>query len=214
MNTREEWLTSAASLIYATIISPVAIMKEGECVAISCGWPSRGALSASRRRVGECWAAEVCGDNSTRHLFISPVLVELVDGYGDGVLPTLAHELVHVVSATPGHRGEFRRIGVAIGLEGRMPASVAGNELCQKLNAIASQLGPYPHGGLNPSEQRRTQSTRMIKLTAVKCCQYVVRTTKLWITEQGVPKCPHGSPMDLSLEDAYRVFGEVANDAG
>ena len=194
---REEWLAQAADLIYTTIISPFAVVKSGEKWAVSCGWPSKGALSASRRRVGECWAAEVAGDKSTRHIFISPVLAELVDGYGDGVLPTLAHELIHVVSATPGHRGEFRRIALAIGLEGKMSASVAGNVLCQKLNAIASQLGPYPHAALDPQAKARTQSTRMLKCEALNCtqCSYVIRTTRVWLTDFGPPKCPHGSLM-------------------
>lgn len=202
---REEWLSTAADLIYGTIISPFAVMREGERIAVSCGWPSKGALSASRRRVGECWAAAVSLDKSTRHIFISPVLSELVDGYGDGVLPTLAHELVHVVAATPGHRGEFRRIGKLIGLEGKMASSVAGNELCQKLNAIARQLGPYPHAALDPQAKVRTQSTRMLKCEAVDCtqCSYVVRTTRVWLTEFGPPKCPHGSVMTAEGVDIF-----------
>lgn len=197
--TREDYLTVAGTLIYDEIISPVAVLREGERWQVSCGWPSRGALSASRRRVGECWSAEVSADKSTRQLFISPVLSELVDGYGDGVLPTLVHEMVHLVAHQPGHRGEFRRIGLAIGLEGKMASSVAGNELCQKLNAIAGQLGPYPHAALDPTAKRRTQSTRMIKAVAVNCtqCQYVVRTTRIWLTEFGPPKCPHGSLMEV-----------------
>lgn len=196
---RETWLQSAAEAIYTDIIVPVAIMPAGQRFTVSCGWPSRGALSASRRRVGECWAAEVCADGATRQLFISPILSEVVDGYGDGVLPTLTHELVHVVSTQPGHRGEFRRIALAIGLEGKMTASVAGNALCQKLNAIAAGLGAYPHAPLNPADRGRTQSTRMIKCMAVNCtaCQYVVRTTRLWLTEFGPPKCPHGSLMEI-----------------
>ena len=195
--TREEWLTAASTFIYDRIISPIAVMKEGEKVAVSCGWPSKGALSASRRRVGECWAAEVCGDKSTRHIFISPVLAELVDGYGDGVLPTLAHELVHVVASTPGHRGEFKRIALAIGLEGKMTASVAGNELCAKLKAIAAQLFPYPHTLLDPQAKQRTHSTPMRNMVAVNCtaCDYTVRTTRKWVDEVGLPRCPHGSEM-------------------
>lgn len=199
MSTREQWLTEAGQRIYDTIISPIAVMREGERFVVSCGWPSRGALSASRRRVGECWPASVCADGLTRQLFISPVLSEVVDGYGDGVLPTLAHELVHVVAAQPGHRGDFRRIGKLIGLEGKMASSVAGTELAEKLSAIGAAIGPYPHAELMPSEQRRTQSTRMIKAVAVHCteCQYVVRTTRVWLTQFGPPRCPHGSPMEV-----------------
>lgn len=199
MSTREQWLTEAAQRIYDTIISPIAVMREGERFVVSCGWPSRHALSRSRRTVGECWPASVCADGLTRQLFISPVLSEIVDGYGDGVMPTLAHELVHVVVATPGHRGEFRRVGKLIGLEGKMASSVAGTELSGKLQVIAGALGPYPHAELMPAEHRRTQSTRMIKVMALHCteCQYVARTTRVWLDTMGPPRCPHGSPMEV-----------------
>lgn len=198
MSTREDWLTAAARLVYDQIIAPVAVMREGERFAVSCGWPSKGALSQSRRRVGECWSAEVCGDKATRHIFISPVLAEPVDGFGDGVLPTLAHEMVHLVAHEPGHRGEFRRVALAIGLEGKMASSVAGSELCEKLRSIAHQLGPYPHAAMDPEVKRRTQGTRMIKVMATHCteCEYVARTTRIWLTEFGPPKCPHGSQME------------------
>lgn len=196
--TREEWLVQAGELIYTGIIAPIAVMKEGERWAVSCGWPSRYALSNSRRRVGECWSAASCADGITRQILISPVLHELVDGYGDGVLPTLVHELVHVVSPTKGHRGDFRRIALAVGLEGKMTATVAGSELAEKLRAIGVQLGGYPHAPLVPESLRKVQSTRMIKVMAVNCtqCQYVARTTRVWLTEFGPPKCPHGSLME------------------
>ena len=196
---REQWLQAASEAIYTDIIVPVALAPEGQVWLVSCGFPSRNALSNSRRRVGECWPVEAAGDGRTRHIFISPLLTELVDGYGDGVLPTLVHELVHVVAAEPGHRGEFRRIALAIGLEGKMTASVAGNALCGKLNAIAGQLGEYPHVSLAASGRERKQGTRMIKVMATKCteCEYVARTTRVWINEFGPPKCPHGSPMEV-----------------
>jgi hypothetical protein len=34
----------------------------------------------------------------------------------------------------------------------------------------------------------------MIKLAAVACCGYTVRTTAKWL-DQGEPMCPHGAPM-------------------
>lgn len=196
--TRESWLTEAANILLRGLFVPY-VPSEGVRFAVSCGWPSRHALSASRRRVGECWAAEVSADKATRQVFISPLLSELVDGYGDGVLPTLVHELIHIVSPTPGHRKDFRRIALAVGLEGKMSASVAGQELREKLGRMANQLGPYPHAALDPQAKRRTQSTRMIKVMAVHCteCQYVARTTRIWLDEFGPPKCPHGSPMEV-----------------
>lgn len=196
---REQYLTQAANMIYWDIINPVAVAPEGQVWSVSCGFPSRNALSNYRRRVGECWPAEASGDGKTRHIFITPLLSELIDGYGDGVLPTLVHELVHVVSTEKGHRGEFRRVALAVGLEGKMTASVAGNVLCQKLGGIINQLGEYPHVSLAAQGRERKQTTRMIKVMATHCteCEYVARTTRVWINEFGPPKCPHGSPMEV-----------------
>lgn len=194
--TREDWLAQAADLIYTQLITPLAVMKPGQRFQVSCGFPSRGALSASRRRVGECWAAESCTDGKTRHIFITPLMDELIDGTGDGVLPTLVHELVHTVSP-PGHRGEFRRIALAIGLEGKMSASVVGRELGEKLMRLVQPLGPYPHARIDPRTQRKVQKCRFVKVEAVNCtaCSYVARTTRKWLDEVGQLRCPHGSPM-------------------
>lgn len=195
--TREGWLEQAAWLIMDQLVGKHGL--EPAQWRVSCGWPSRGALSASRRRVGECWPPEACTDRLTHHVFISPLLAEEVDGTGDGVLPTLVHELVHVVAGEPGHRGRFRQIGKAVGLEGKMASSLAGPVLCEKLREMVVQLGPYPHAGIDVEGRgRRVQSTRMIKLVTRHCteCEYAARTTRVWLATFGPPKCPHGSPME------------------
>jgi hypothetical protein len=139
-----------------------------------------------------------CSDGSTYQIFITPLLHEPVQGDGSGVLPTLAHELIHAVAYKAGHKGEFKRVALAIGLEGKMTATLAGSELCEKLAEIAKQLGPYPHAALSATTRRKVQSTRMIKVMAKHCteCEYVARTTRVWLTEFGPPKCPHGSQME------------------
>jgi hypothetical protein len=194
--TREEWLTKAAQLIYTKIIEPVAVLPGNRKYAVSCGWPSKRATSRSNRRAGECWDAKACQDGNTYHIFITPLLSEAVQGDGGGVLPTLAHELIHAVKFDAVHKGEFRQVALAIGLEGKMTATVAGSELCEKLAAIARQLGPYPHGSLLLRAKKPGKSTcRFVKVEAVKCCGYIVRTTRKWLDEVGPPKCPHGSRM-------------------
>ena len=39
----------------------------------------------------------------------------------------------------------------------------------------------------------------MIKLAAVTCCGYTVRTTRKWL-DQGYPLCPHGQPMHEGVD--------------
>lgn len=194
--TREEWLTKASWLIYKKVIAPVAVVPRGRSWAVSCGWPSSRALAKANRRSGECWDAKSCADGSTYHIFITPLLSEEVQGNGGGVLPTLAHELIHAVAFDAGHKGEFKRVALAIGLEGKMTATFAGSELCEKLAAIAKELGPYPHGSLTPLIRTNKKSTcRFVKVEAVKCCGMICRTTRKWLDQAGLPKCPHGSRM-------------------
>lgn len=190
----------AAVLIMDGIVGPHgALTANPPKWQVACGWPSRNALSASKRRTGECWPPEACGDGQTYQVFITPLLVEPVQGDGDGVLPTLTHELVHVVAGHPGHRGRFKQIALAVGLTGKMTCTVAGSELAEKLAEIASQLGPYPHAGIEAEGRgRKVQSTRMIKVQATRCtqCAYVARTTRIWLDQFGPPRCPHGSLME------------------
>jgi hypothetical protein len=196
MNTREEWLAVAGQKIMDDLLAPHgALLGKPVKWSVSCGWPSSRALSNARRRLGECWDLKACVDGATNHIFISPVLSEPVDGSGGGVLPTLVHELIHVLAYEDGHKKRFKQIALAVGLEGKMTATVAGKELCEKLAAIANQLGPYPHSALTALVRKKPQSTRMIKCEAVKCCGFVVRTTRKWLDEVGMPKCTHGSPM-------------------
>lgn len=109
------------------------------------------------------------------------------------MLDVLVHELVHAADdCRSGHKGAFRRLATAIGLTGRMTATVAGPELAARLHALAEELGPYPHAALDAS-MRKKQSTRMLKVVCPDC-GYAVRTTNKWL-EIGVPTCPCGTEM-------------------
>ena len=88
-------------------------------------WPNKA------RRIGECWGVESSEDKSFQ-VFISPLLKESVE-----VTATLVHELVHTaVGIECKHRGPFLQVAKAIGLEGKMTATVAGDvaESCGSRN--------------------------------------------------------------------------------
>lgn len=189
--TREAWLNDAADYLYTDFIGELGHMKKGETYAVSCGWPSTRSQSTKHRRIGECWRPQACDDRTTHHIFISPVVGDPVD-----VLETLLHELIHaVVGGECGHKGAFKRLALAVGLEGKMTATVAGEELKKSLTKLAKTLGKYPHSKLTGANGRKKQSTRLIKLVAEECCGYVVRTTRKWLDEEGSARCPHGDEM-------------------
>lgn len=193
---REDWLQQMIDLLrpdFDKIGSPLP-----EKIRVSCGFPSKSALAKTKRRIGECWGVESSEDKSFQ-VFISPFLKE-----GGEVTATLVHELVHTaVGVDCKHRGSFPKVAKAIGLEGKMTETVAGETLKTRLDELIGTLGDYPHARLVASHKPTPQTTRM---RLVKCpeCGYQVRTTKKWLAV-GVPTCPCGTEM---------VAEELEDDAG
>lgn len=188
--TREQWLKAAGAILLTDYIAPHASI-DGVQWSVSCGWPSTRALSAKNRRLGECWHADACSDKKTNHIFVTPAI------HGPlRVLDTLLHELIHaVVGQDAGHKGPFKRVALAVGLEPPMTCTIPSQALEQRLTALAGQLGLYPHAAITADRTHKVQSTRLIKVVAVKCCQYTARTTRTWLEEQGNLRCPHNSPL-------------------
>lgn len=153
---RERWL-----LRFVDEVRPW-FEKEGAklgAVRVSVGFPSRGALSRSRKRIGECWAGSTAADGLPQ-LFISPLLGQADVGH------VLIHELVHAsVGCQCGHKGPFRKLAKALGLTGKMTATVAGDELKVRLSKLEETLGPYPHAPLSAVDpSRKKQGTRLLLL--------------------------------------------------
>lgn len=151
-------------------------------VRVSVGFP----YSGKNKMAGECWDTKCSADNAYE-VFISPKTANPAV-----VLSTLAHEIVHtIVGPGKGHKKVFKQCAAAIGLEGKITATYAGEELAEKLHAISIKLGPYPHGALLPV-QKEKQTTRLLKLEC-KECGCVIRTTQKWLDEypQDWP-CPCG----------------------
>ena len=62
------------------------------------------------------------------------------------------------------------------------------------IKELIGQIGPYPHARLVASNRPKTQTTRMLKVTCQQCgC--VVRMTRKWLDEAGVPTCGCGGEM-------------------
>ncbi|WP_144722226.1 SprT family zinc-dependent metalloprotease [Cellulosimicrobium sp. TH-20] len=186
--TREEWLVAAVD---ALTLRFAGIGETLPAVRVSVGWP--GGRGKKGNVIGQAWSKHAASDGVAQ-VFISPVLDEAAR-----VLDVLAHELVHVLDENKsGHRGRFAKVAKALGLEGPMTATVAGEALRGDLEAlVADDLGAYPHAALTAGAQGadgpKKQTTRMLKLEA-PCCGYVARTTRKWI-EVGVPSCPCGNLM-------------------
>ncbi len=190
VRTREEWLLR---LVHALRPSFEKIgHRIPDQVRVTCGWPSRAALSRLHRTVGECWCPAASADQ-TVEIFISPCLSD-----GLQVAETLVHELVHATGAM-GHRRNFSTIAKAIGLKRPWRATRATTELKARLNALISRIGPYPHATLDASMvSHKKETTRLLKVVCPNPdCGYLMRTTKRWI-KVGLPICPCGTRMEMA----------------
>jgi hypothetical protein len=193
---REPWLSGAIDAFRPIFAKHDAKIPTN--IRVSCGFPSFGGRSGSRRqRIGECWAKTASKDGSWE-ILISPTLAEPAR-----VLDVLGHELIHAtVGLQEGHRGAFKQLALAIGLTGKMTATVAGEAFKRSIAPILESLGPYPHAELDTrrglidpgageprlSSGPKTQTARLLK---VMCqCGYTARVTLKWLSEAGPPHCP------------------------
>lgn len=187
---REVWLTRLMHLLALEIFEPFepGSTKAIDSWRVSVGFPGGG---ARRSTIGQCWCDSVSASGFTE-MFISPVLSTAEEA--DHVL---VHEMVHAsVGIKAGHKGPFTKMARGLGLEGKLTATTCGPELREKLDALTSLLGPYPHAGMDPGKSNlKKQSTRMLKLECPGC-GYIARTTQKWI-EVGIPTCCCGTGMEL-----------------
>jgi hypothetical protein len=186
--TREEWLGRLTKALRPDFLEAGAEIPEA--VRSTCGWPSQGAKAKKKRRIGECWGPKSSKDKHAE-VFISPVLSNPTE-----VGETLVHELVHAaVGIEHGHKAPFRRVAVALGLEGKMTATYAGDALRDRLVTLTSKIGPYPHAKLTFSN-KKADTNRQLKLQCPDpSCGYIARTSQKWI-DVGCPTCVCGTKME------------------
>jgi hypothetical protein len=185
IRTREEWLLRLADALRPSFQSVAHPLPDQ--LRVTCGWPSQAALARIHRSIGECWPP-AAGADRTVEIFISPCLGSAIEAS-----ETLVHELIHAVGVK-GHRKSFSTIARTVGLMKPWRATTATPELRERLNALISQIGPYPHATLDRSMMPyKKDGTRTQKLVCPND-GYTVRTTERWISV-GMPTCPCGTRM-------------------
>jgi hypothetical protein len=162
--------------------------------------------SRTRKSIGSCWKKEASKDG-TFQIFVSPVIGDTIEA-----LATLVHELCHACTGCDGHGKNFKRLALALGLDGKMTATHAGKGLADRLNAlVVAKLGNYPHAALNTDPEKtgqKKEGTRLIKCTCEKS-GYTVRTTRHWLTLHGPPLSPvTKKPMRVEGVDDIKTEGD------
>jgi len=128
---RNTWLSKALELLredFSSIGVPIP-----DNVHVNSGWPDTDFLLD---RLGESHLPPHPDDGYSIFIISEDTTV---------VLETLVHELVHIDAGIgAGHGDRFRVVAEAIGLEGKMTVTHAGESLLSRLRDIEQELGAYP----------------------------------------------------------------------
>ena len=185
--TREDWLTKIAERMapwFSDLGCPLPRVR------MAIGFPSTGSKG---KRIGECWAGEASADG-THEILIRPDLDN-----PEEVAAVLAHELAHAaVGIKAGHGRPFAKVAKAIGLEGKMTATTAGEAFKRNVAPILADVGILPHARLGFGENSgpKKQKGRLLKAECQEC-GYTVRVTHKWVEEAGAPHCPKHGAMEV-----------------
>jgi hypothetical protein len=211
---REAWLADLVArlrLPFQQLGSPLP-----DRLRIGVGFPSGGAKLA---RTGECWPATASEDGCTE-IWIRPDLPDTGDLAADMAL-ALVSQLIQVAVGVQAGRGRaYRKVAVALGLNGSMRAPTPGPAFRAMLRPILEAAGPVPHARLDTASDAKTRdaetegtdhadddrprSNRHLKCSCANC-GYLIRTARQWIDKLGPPFCPsHGR---MSCDDLPRMAG-------
>jgi hypothetical protein len=215
--TREAWLHQAIEAFRPRFTAIGTPLPEKVHVSVGFGY---GAKRENAVILGQCWARCTSTDE-VNHIFISPqegdpaamlvtLLHELIHAADDCAS---GHKAAFAEAATRlGFQGPMTRTPPSVELAAEIitlaealgpfphaalnPAAVPVPALNPAAVPVPAPVPPgsAPAPAVPVHSGPGKQGTRMIKLAAVACCGYTVRTTAKWL-DQGEPMCPHGAPM-------------------
>ena len=186
--TREEWLTAALSIIRTEVPSLTARIR------VACGFPSTFRRSGT---LAESWPSDASGD-ATHEVMVSPTVAIPAQ-----VFPLLLGQALHALpGAMSRESATWQAACIDAGLAPADPKWTtleATEDLWNRFGNALEALGDYPHAEI-AAGVRKTQATRMLKLTC-PACGYIVRTTGKWLST-GLPTCHDGTPFVAETEEA------------
>jgi hypothetical protein len=178
---REVWLREATHLLRPLFEKLGYTLPDK--IRLAVGFPSSGKRG---RRTAECWHPSSSADQHFE-IFIRPDIDDPVEVLGK-LVPQLIHTLLPIEAK---HGKAFRDIALRIGLEGPMRQTTPTVMLKERLQSIASALGPLPHAKLDfatLSGSRKKAGSRYYK-AACPVCAYAIRVIPKW-AKMGLPLCP------------------------
>ena len=201
--TREEWLEEAASIMGPWIDETQTMSEKkksqrykAQKVRFSCSLLGAGMTKSSA--LAHCHYKQATGNG-----FHEIRMGVQIDGRkkmieSARIADILLHEMIHTVTFGHGHKGDFRRVAIQVGLKGKMTSTIASEELTASIiDDVVRVLGKYPHKKvhLTPRGQRGKGSRSIKCLCESEYCGLNMRLTRKWIDvcleASGAVKCPN-----------------------
>tara|TARA_R100001510_G_C7605024_1_gene170477 strand:+ start:80 stop:679 length:600 start_codon:yes stop_codon:yes gene_type:complete len=163
---RETWLEACMALCIIHLCEKTgtdpAVFSQAK-IRISCSWLGG---QRTKKAVAQCVKAS-CATDGHIGINISPARDKPLEVVSD-TYHELIHALMFILNIECGHRGEFARIAKLCGFLAPMTSTPMSDALRPELQAIADQLGAYPHGAVDINA-RKKQTTRMVKVVCEPC---------------------------------------------
>jgi predicted SprT family Zn-dependent metalloprotease len=158
---------------------------------VSCSFIQGSRGSKLKNAIGVHYNPSVSADGF-HEMMIQPSISDSVQAVG-----VLIHEMVHSIQThlyhdkngflnVKPHGKEFRKIAIAVGLQGKMTATTESPELKVIIQKWIDELGEYPHAKMTLNDSRKKQSTRLLKLECTHC-GFICRASNGAINNFGVP---------------------------
>ena len=162
-----------------------------EKLKVSCSFIQGSRGSKLKNAIGVHYNPSVSADGF-HEMMIQPSISDSVQAVG-----VLIHEMVHSIQThlyhdkngflnVKPHGKEFRKIALAVGLEGKMTATTESPKLKAIIQKWIDELGEYPHAKMTLNDSRKKQTTRMIKLEC-RQCGFICRASGGAIIKYGYP---------------------------
>ena len=189
---REDYLTEGAKMIRADIFQSLATNTAPFRIAVGTLNDRKSKCSAT---LGITYPHQWSADGATEMV----ISLEHHPSPRD-IFETVTHELCHYEIGTREKHGKvFKRLAIAVGLEGKMTHTHAGDMLLEQLEKVVIRLGKYPgaplvdpKGAIIPRDKdgkiiqpsHPKQTTRMIK---IECgCGNIARQSRKANAEFGL----------------------------
>lgn len=185
---RETWLN--LMIDKATPIFDKAGFKISDIrgkLKVSCSMMVGQRKSSKFGAIGQHLPAE-WNKEKNHEMLISPTLENGVE-----VVAILIHEMCHAIqrhmygNIVKAHGKEFRKIALAVGLQGKMTATTESPALKIIIENWINEIGKYPHAKINLNA-RKKQGVRNLKVEC-QSCEWSFRTSNKNILLMASTKC-------------------------